>query len=102
MTRVVGWMRKYIQRYTMKLPVEADLDVEDVIQAEMAVVRMIQGRHFKIEGREIGKVSRQLSSLDPYTDSSGVLCVGGRLTLFKLGFSMYVRWLGGGKTTPPV
>ena len=79
MTRVVGWMRKYIQRYVMKLPVEADLDVEDVIQAEMAVVRMIQGRHFKIEGREIGKVSRQLSSLDPYTDSSGVLRVGGRL-----------------------
>jgi hypothetical protein len=78
--RIVAWLR----RITGRNKSSGRLSRDEVGAAELAIVKHVQNKHYKdvVQAVESGKDikrSSDLRGLCPYKDTTGVLCVGGRV-----------------------
>ncbi|XP_038060160.1 uncharacterized protein LOC119731170 [Patiria miniata] len=97
--RVVAWVLRFIKWLRLHRPRNLDngdkgnqrLTVGELQDAELAIIRSVQRRHYKKEFRDLlaGKTSVQrqshVYSLEPCVDDHGVLRLGGRLRHSPVG-----------------
>ena len=86
LTRVVGWVRRFIHNLFAKSTKakKGDLSCEEIEAAGKKVVQLVQTDAFSSEKAILNKesvlpVKHKLSPLNPYIDEGGLLRVGGRL-----------------------
>lgn len=86
LTRVVGWVRRFIHNYFAKTTdkISGDLSCDEIDVAETRVVQLVQRDAFFDEMRTLDRKGvlpnkHKLSPLSPYIDDHGLLRVGGRL-----------------------
>jgi hypothetical protein len=88
MKRALAWWLRLVDLCKHRHVVQDTLSVDEVKRGELLLVKHAQNQHYSDEieklsdGRGIKK-SSSLKSLNPYVDSQGVLCVGGRLSESK-------------------
>ena len=95
MVRVVAYVRRFIDACRKKRAASSHLSVQELKEAEVAIIKDVQKRHFASEvaairerGVEVAQRSFNCSGsspvkyLNPMVDGSGLLRVGGLVVVF--------------------
>ncbi|KAK6167132.1 hypothetical protein SNE40_021230 [Patella caerulea] len=93
--KLKAYLRRRHQTKDLKEPIYGPMSVEDLRKAEYEIIRLVQAEAVEDEIKIIQessqsadgsvtkclKRSSRLFKLDPFMDSNGILCVGGRLKI---------------------